>query len=130
MLEVTEADLQYPEITTRDIDRRGFPHFLLKEITEAPESFRKTLRGRVVERDGALEVLLDAKALPDSLREGLKEGKYRRVIVIGQGTAAVAGQSVAGAVEDALAPLDVTVTATTASSSRVSASRTTCRTRS
>ncbi|HEU4867727.1 MAG TPA: SIS domain-containing protein [Actinomycetota bacterium] len=115
VVEVTDEDLQYPEITTRDIDRRGFPHFLLKEITEAPESFRKTLRGRVVERDGALEVLLDAKALPDSLREGLKEGRYRRVIVIGQGTAAVAGQSVAGAVEDALAPLDVTVTATTAS---------------
>ena len=114
-LEVTDGDLQYPEITTRDIDRRGFPHFLLKEITEAPESFRKTLRGRVIERDGALEVLLDPKALPDSLREGLKEGKYRRVIVIGQGTAAVAGQSVAGAVEDALAPLGVTVTATTAS---------------
>ena len=27
-----------------------FPHFLLKEISEAPASFRKTLRGKVVER--------------------------------------------------------------------------------
>jgi glutamine---fructose-6-phosphate transaminase (isomerizing) len=116
VLEVTEADLQYPEITTRDIDRRGFAHFLLKEITEAPESFRKTLRGRVVSReDGKLEALLDAKALPDSLREGLRQGRFRRIVVIGQGTAAVAGQAVAGAIEDALAPLGVSVTATTAS---------------
>ncbi|MEX0791191.1 MAG: SIS domain-containing protein, partial [Actinomycetota bacterium] len=115
VLTVTEDALQRPEITTRDIDRRGFAHYLLKEITEAPESFRKTLRGRVVERDGALQVLLDANALPDSLREGLRDGRFRKVVVIGQGTAAVAGQSVAGAIEDAMAPLGVAVTATTAS---------------
>ena len=41
------------EVTTRDIDRGDSPHFLLKEITEAPDSFRKTLRGKIVERDGA-----------------------------------------------------------------------------
>ena len=35
-----------PQITTRDIDRGDFPHFLLKEISEAPASFRKTLRGK------------------------------------------------------------------------------------
>jgi glucosamine--fructose-6-phosphate aminotransferase (isomerizing) len=115
VLAVTEDDLQRPEITTRDIDRGGFPHFLLKEITEAPESFRKTLRGRVVERDGDLTVLLDARGLPESLRSGLAERRYHRVIVIGQGTAAVAGQSVAGAIEDALLPLEMSVSAMTAS---------------
>ncbi len=40
------------EITTRDIDRRGYPHFLLKEISESPLSIRKTLRGKVRERAG------------------------------------------------------------------------------
>ncbi|HEX2178244.1 MAG TPA: SIS domain-containing protein, partial [Actinomycetota bacterium] len=115
VLEVTEKDLQRPEITTRDIDRRGFPHFLLKEITEAPESFRKTLRGRVVEREGKLTVMLDAGALPETLRAGLAERRYRKVVVIGQGTAAVAGQSVAGAIEDALGSLEVSVTSMTAS---------------
>ena len=40
------------EITTRDIDRGDSPHFLLKEISEAPASFRKTLRGKLVELDG------------------------------------------------------------------------------
>ena len=51
-LPVTDADLQTAQVTTRDIDRGAYPHFLLKEITEAPTSFRKTLRGKLVERDG------------------------------------------------------------------------------
>ena len=45
-LPVEDDELATAAITTRDIDRRGFPHFLLKEISEAPESFRKTLRVR------------------------------------------------------------------------------------
>ena len=44
---LTGADIHTAEITTRDIDRAGFRHFLLKEISEAPRSFRKTLRGRI-----------------------------------------------------------------------------------
>ena len=36
------------EITTRDINRGEHKHFLAKEIAEAPESFRKTIRGRIV----------------------------------------------------------------------------------
>ena len=94
-LPVHEGELQHAEITTRDIDRGDFPHFLLKEISEAPASFRKTLRGKVVERDGRLTVALGAETLPDSVRARLRAGTIRRVVVIGQGTAAIAGQSLA-----------------------------------
>src|SRR5439155_25794275 len=81
---------------------RGFPHFLLKEISEAPESFRKTLRGRVEERaDGRLAVRLAPEVVPDDLARRLRDGSLRRVLVIGQGTAAVAGQAVAAAMETA-----------------------------
>ena len=86
---------QHAEITTRDIDRGDFPHFLLKEISEAPASFRKTLRGKIVERDGQLDVALGPDTLPDDLRARLRDGSIRRVVVIGQGTAAIAGQSLA-----------------------------------
>ncbi|MGQ0678097.1 MAG: SIS domain-containing protein [Actinomycetota bacterium] len=110
-LEVTQAELRQPEITTRDIDRRGFPHFLLKEITEAPASFRKTLRGRIVNEGGRLQVALDDTALPEELLKRLFVGSIKKVAVIGQGTAAVAGQAVAAAIEDALAPLGVAVSA-------------------
>ena len=94
-LPVTDAELQHAEITTRDIDRGEYPHFLLKEISEAPASFRKTLRGKVIERDGRLTVALGADTLPDALRTRLRTGGIRRVVVIGQGTAAIAGQSLA-----------------------------------
>ena len=94
-LPVHDDELQHAEITTRDIDRGDFPHFLLKEISEAPASFRKTLRGKVVERDGRLAVALGADTLSDGLRGRLRDGNIRRVVVIGQGTAAIAGQSLA-----------------------------------
>ncbi len=103
LLPVTEDDIQVAQITTRDIDRAEFPHFLLKEITEAPNSFRKTLRGKIVTIDGHLHVDLDEAVLSRAIREGLHSGAIRRVLVIGQGTAAVAGQSLASALE-VLAP--------------------------
>jgi glucosamine--fructose-6-phosphate aminotransferase (isomerizing) len=99
-LPVTEAELTRAEITTRDIDRGSFPHYLLKEITEAPTSFRKTLRGRLLENphSGELEVRLGTEALPDDVRSQLRSGAIRHVLVIGQGTAAVAGQATAAAI--------------------------------
>ena len=97
VLPVTDGDLQEAQVTTRDIDRGTYPHFLLKEITEAPTSFRKTLRGKLIERDGALHVALGDDVLASGVRERLRNGRIDRIQVIGQGTAHVAGQSLAGA---------------------------------
>ena len=99
-LPVNDTDIADAEITTRDVDRRGFPHFLLKEITESPESFRKTLRGRIVSTEQnqpnpALAVKLGPETLPDHLVERLADGHIANILVIGQGTAAVAGHSLA-----------------------------------
>jgi glucosamine--fructose-6-phosphate aminotransferase (isomerizing) len=92
-LPVDESELAEAQITTRDIDRGSFPHFLLKEITESPDSFRKTLRGKIVDQDGRLVVRLPDEALPVAVRAALRDATIRRVLVIGQGTAAVAGQA-------------------------------------
>jgi glucosamine--fructose-6-phosphate aminotransferase (isomerizing) len=102
-LPVTDADVVTADITTRDIDRGGAPHFLLKEIGESPQSVRKTLRGKIVEDGGRLDVALPDDALPESVRTRLGDGSLRRVLVIGQGTAAVAGQSLAAFLEDEFA---------------------------
>jgi glucosamine--fructose-6-phosphate aminotransferase (isomerizing) len=112
-LPVEFPELRTAEITTRDIDRGGFPHFLLKEISEAPKSLRKTLRGKIRsdERSGRLVVSLGDDALPPAVRSRVASGDITRILVIGQGTAAVAGQSVAAALADALAPCPVVVTA-------------------
>ncbi|MDQ6696879.1 MAG: SIS domain-containing protein [Actinomycetota bacterium] len=92
---VQAAELVTPEITTRDIDRGNAPHFLLKEIGEAPASVRKTLRGRIAERDGRLVTNLGPDVLSEELRAALRSGSLARVHVIGQGTAAIAGMSLA-----------------------------------
>ncbi len=92
-LPVTKADLQEAQITTRDIDRGDYPHFLLKEITESPTSLRKTLRGKLEDHEGRLRVGLGDDVLSAAVRDGLRNGRIDRVQVIGQGTAHVAGQS-------------------------------------
>src|SRR5581483_11575709 len=116
-LPVADDEVTVAEITTRDVDRAGYPHFLLKEVSEAPESFRKTLRGKVVDgADGRLTVALGEDTLPAAVRKGLGAGAYRRVLVIGQGTAAVAGQILAATLTSVLPPAaTVTVAALPAS---------------
>ncbi|MBK8980162.1 MAG: SIS domain-containing protein [Planctomycetes bacterium] len=109
-LPVADADLTRSTITTRDVDRGSYPHYLLKEISESPRSFRKTLRGKIVEDGrGRLRVQLGRSVLPDATCERLADGRIRRILTIGQGTAAVAAQGVAQALELALrgAPIAV-----------------------
>jgi glucosamine--fructose-6-phosphate aminotransferase (isomerizing) len=109
-LPVGDGELHRAEITTRDIDRGGAAHYLLKEISEAPTSMRKTLRGRVRENAaGGLAVALGDDTLPRALRDRLADGQIRRVAVIGQGTAAVAGMAAAAAIGDALAGSGIVV---------------------
>ncbi|HMC53112.1 MAG TPA: SIS domain-containing protein, partial [Acidimicrobiales bacterium] len=110
-LPVEAGELQTAQITTRDIDRAGFPHYLLKELSQSPSSFRKTLRGRIVEHNGRLSVRLGDEALPADMRARLTDGSLRRVVVIGQGTAAVAASSTAAAIAHALRPAGVVVDA-------------------
>ena len=98
-LPLLDADIASAEITTSDIDRAGYPHFLLKEISEAPRSFRTTLTGKLIETDDHYEVRLPSSTIPDSLRERLADGSICRVIGIGQGTAAIAARSFAEALD-------------------------------
>ena len=102
-LPVSESELGSFEITTRDVDRGDAPHYLFKEMTESPESFRKTLLGKIVDTAGLLDVHLPTESLTPSILDLLHSGRLRRILVIGQGTAAVAGQSLAYLLKGALA---------------------------
>ncbi|MGB0615058.1 MAG: SIS domain-containing protein [Acidimicrobiales bacterium] len=102
-LAVAADDIAVAQITTRDIDRGDHPHYLMKEIGESPTSFRKTLRGKIVETDAGLRVSLGPSVIPDEIRELVRNGTITRVLAIGQGTAAVAGQALAAGL-DALTP--------------------------
>ena len=111
-LPIDDAEWKAPSVTTRDIDRGDAPHFLLKEISESPVSFAKTLRGRLVDDEAGLRVNLPPETISPELAARMPS--FRRVEVIGQGTAAVAGQAVSAAIEDALSESGVPVAPITA----------------
>ena len=100
VLPVGEHEIAVAVITTRDIDRGDAPHFLLKEIGEAPQSFTKTLRGKIVERNGQFSASVGDLALPPAIASKLADGIITRIRVIGQGTAAIAGQGAAALIDD------------------------------
>ena len=100
LLPIDDDDVVHAEITTRDINRGDFPHFLLKEISEAPVSFAKTLRGKIVEHDDRLHAEVGERSLPADVAARLAAGTITRIRVIGQGTAAVAGQSTAAILDE------------------------------
>ena len=121
-LPVEADDIVTAEVTTRDIDRGDYPHFLLKEIGEAPRSLRATLRGRIetaalrgrietATTDGRNDTAaplrharLGPDALPADVRSRLRDGSIRRIVAIGQGTAAAAASSLPHFFETLLAP--------------------------
>jgi glutamine---fructose-6-phosphate transaminase (isomerizing) len=66
------------------IELGGYPHFMLKEIFEQPETVRNTVRGRIV--PGRAEVRLDGLNLdPEACR------KVERMVLLGCGTSWHAG---------------------------------------
>ncbi|MBL4847170.1 MAG: SIS domain-containing protein [Planctomycetes bacterium] len=107
--ERVQAITQLAPIATRDIDRGGFPHYFLKEIYDAPRSVERTLRGKFRSVEGEAQFLLGEDVVPRAVREGLASGSFRRVFIIGQGTAAVAGLAVADFMGRLLAPKGLSV---------------------
>lgn len=47
-----EKEIHEITMTLDEIDRGGYPHFMLKEIMEQPETVRNSLRGRILEEQG------------------------------------------------------------------------------
>ncbi|MEJ2157480.1 MAG: SIS domain-containing protein [Desulfobacteraceae bacterium] len=96
-LQITNDDVQHTEITSRDIDRQDFPHYFLKEISEAPTSVARTLQNRwkIDPSTGHYTIALDEAALPQKIIQALTDQQLKRVYFIGQGTAGIAAQACA-----------------------------------
>ncbi len=80
-----------PEVQTVDIDlgqieKGGFPHFMLKEIFDQPECLTNCMRGRVVKIDDGMGVVLSA--ITDYRRQLLNA---KRIIIVACGTSWHAG---------------------------------------
>ncbi len=72
------------DFTEEDSEKGDFPHFMLKEIYEQPQSIRNALRGRL-SRDEATSILGGLQMSPRELRD------IGRIILSGCGTAYHAG---------------------------------------
>ncbi|MBN2372353.1 SIS domain-containing protein [bacterium] len=116
---VTESSIKTAQITTRDIDRQGFPHYYLKEISQAPESVRKTMRGKaaVIKEDRERRVVfnLGEEIIPGRIKEALCAGSIRHIYLVGQGTAGVAAEGIAMLMSEYLSRASISISATKAS---------------
>ncbi|MFN8016156.1 MAG: SIS domain-containing protein [Acidimicrobiia bacterium] len=92
-IKVTEKDVIKSEVTTRDIDRGEYEHYLWKEINDGPNSFISTLQGKFHKKNQTWQVEKLSEILPENIENKIKENKFKNVYVIGQGTAAVASQA-------------------------------------
>jgi glucosamine--fructose-6-phosphate aminotransferase (isomerizing) len=62
-----------------EVERGGYPHFMLKEIMEQPDTLRETMRGRLLEEEGAVK-LGGLTGMDEELRQ------INRVIILACGT--------------------------------------------
>ncbi len=81
-LENTHVDKAIDEISwdLKEIEKGGYPHFMLKEIFEQPEAIRDAMRGRLLPAQGTA-VLGGLSEIPDSDWEA-----FTRVVLTGCGT--------------------------------------------
>lgn len=77
----TPEEIEWDEAIAQ---RDGYEHFMLKEIMEAPEVVRNTLRGRLIASDGRAK-LGGLEAVADDLKA------IRRIVIAACGTAYYAG---------------------------------------
>ncbi|WP_457619954.1 glutamine--fructose-6-phosphate transaminase (isomerizing), partial [Methanopyrus sp.] len=91
-----EKEVQVVEEDPHTLERRGYPHFMLKEIHEQPEAVRNTLR---IERENLME-----------MAEELVGGDYTRLYIVACGTSYHAGLGAKYATELlAKFPVDVVI---------------------
>ncbi|MDA8231848.1 MAG: SIS domain-containing protein [Magnetospirillum sp.] len=106
------------QIFARDIFRGDFPTYIEKEVSEAPASVRKTLAGKYRKEEGRVRFLVQGFGNGELLMRRLvsrDQPPVRRIIVCGQGTAAVAAMGVAHLIRRAVAPAGIAVEAGKAS---------------
>ncbi|MGA1843602.1 MAG: SIS domain-containing protein [bacterium] len=116
---IPDMPVKTAQITTRDIDREGFPHYFLKEVTQAPDSVRKTIRGKatILKEKGERSVIfnLGEEILPARIINGLRKGQIKNIYLVGQGTAGVAAEGIAMLMTEYLARAPISVRAKKAS---------------
>ena len=72
---------------------------------------QKTLRGRILESDNKLKVQLGFETIPEAIHNAFHDKQIKRVVAIGQGTAAVAARAIPQFLTPLLKGQEITVEA-------------------
>ncbi|MBW1615577.1 MAG: SIS domain-containing protein [Deltaproteobacteria bacterium] len=89
-IKLNDKFIRQTDITSRDIDRRDYDHYFLKEISESPTSVEKTILNGLKTDKQEKRVTLDKKAFPDALKKAFLKNRIKKIYFVGQGTAGVA----------------------------------------
>jgi len=84
LLILREKQPESLEVEAEDVVKKGYPHFMLKEIMEQPESIENSLKGRILLGPGSARL-----GGLESVREKLRE--IERINIVACGTAYHAG---------------------------------------
>jgi glucosamine--fructose-6-phosphate aminotransferase (isomerizing) len=77
-LPVRESDVALAQVTTRDIDRGDAPHFLLKEISEAPRACARPCAARSSSARASCTRVVGERAFPRRSRRGSRGSSCAR----------------------------------------------------
>lgn len=89
---INSEDLRVSNITTRDIDKKGYEHFLEKEIHETPDIISRTLTNYLQPADVVNEntisdaVAISQDQIPEYIIESLRNKEINKIILTGMGT--------------------------------------------
>ena len=105
---VTTDDLKITNITTRDIDKRGYTHFLEKEIYETKDIVERTLNSylqpeKCVDQNSLHSAFnITPSQIPPFIIEKFKNREIKKVVITGMGTCYTAAVAISMYMRDAL----------------------------
>ena len=92
LIPLTKKDLKVSNITTRDIDKRGYDHFLEKEIYETSDIVERTINAYLQpEKAINIENLVSSLSInetqvPEFIKTNLQRKEIKKIIITGMGT--------------------------------------------
>ena len=106
--DISTDDLRITNITTRDIDKRGYKHFLEKEIFETKDIVEKTLNSYLQPENSVDQSYLHSAInitedqIPFFIVEKFKNQQIKKIVITGMGTCYTAAVAISMYMRDSL----------------------------
>ena len=104
---IKKENLNETNITTRDIDRKHFKHFLEKEIFDTEEITESTINRYIHNSQNPTDIsnydfILNENQIPNIIIKNIKKGKIKKIILTGMGTCYTAGIAISNFMREVL----------------------------